>query len=45
MEMTKAIATLFRLFEVTRLREEATVVREGFFVKSTECWVSLKTRL
>ena len=44
MEIMKAMATLFRIFEVTRLREEATVLREGFFVKSAECWVALKKR-
>jgi len=44
MEMMKAMATLFRLFEVRRLRDDATVLREGFFVKSTECWVAIKHR-
>ena len=40
--MMKAMATLFHFFEVERLRDEGTALREGFFVKSAECWVALK---
>lgn len=44
MEVTKAMAALFRIFDVRRSRKEPTSLREGFFVKSAECWVSVQRR-
>lgn len=44
MEMLKALATIFKLFEVKRIQTNRTAVREGFFVKSMECKIELKER-
>lgn len=43
-EIMKTLATLFRLFEVTRARETPSDLREGFFNKIGECEVFLKSR-
>ncbi|KAH7082879.1 cytochrome P450 [Paraphoma chrysanthemicola] len=37
MQLLKALTVVFRLFHVRRARSEATVLREGFFQKATEC--------
>jgi benzoate 4-monooxygenase len=44
MEIVKALATLFRLFDVERTTRNPTVIREGFFNKAAECNVLLKRR-
>ncbi|KAJ5861995.1 cytochrome P450 [Penicillium solitum] len=44
MEMLKTLATVFKLFIVERTRTLGTEVREGFFVKNSECNVVVKPR-
>jgi benzoate 4-monooxygenase len=44
MEILKATAVLFRLFNVTRIKSSATVLREGFFNKSMECTAAIERR-
>ncbi|KAH7093418.1 cytochrome P450 [Paraphoma chrysanthemicola] len=44
MQLLKALAVVFRLFYVRRARSEATVLREGFFQKATECECFLTLR-
>jgi benzoate 4-monooxygenase len=44
MEILKAMATLFRLFRLTRMASESTVIREGFFNKAVECAVRVERR-
>lgn len=44
MEAVKALATLFRLFNLHRATETETEVREGFFNKASECVVELSPR-
>ncbi|KAJ5711025.1 cytochrome P450 [Penicillium malachiteum] len=44
MEMLKTLATIFRLYEVERMNELETEVREGFFVKNSECNVRIRPR-
>lgn len=42
--MLKTLATVFKLFIVERTRTLGTEVREGFFVKNSECNVVVKPR-
>lgn len=44
MEMTKTLATILRLFKVERTTSVPSKVREGFFVKITECNVRITSR-
>lgn len=44
MEMLKALATFFRIYNVERASSSATNVREGFFVKNDECNVRIIRR-
>ncbi|RDL36437.1 Uncharacterized protein BP5553_05789 [Venustampulla echinocandica] len=44
MEMSKTLATLFRLFTFKRLTTGPSETREGFFVKIAECHVSVGLR-
>lgn len=44
MEILKSMATLFRLFDVSRTKSEPTTLREGFFNKSTECATTIRRR-
>ncbi|KAJ6111186.1 hypothetical protein N7486_003421 [Penicillium sp. IBT 16267x] len=44
MEMLKALATLFKMFEVRRIVTSQTAIREGFFVKNIECKIRLQER-
>ena len=44
MEMTKTLATLFKLFSFERAINAPTILREGFFLKAEECKVILKLR-
>jgi hypothetical protein len=39
------MATLFRIVDVKRLRTKPTALREGFFVKSSECCVAVTKRI
>lgn len=42
--MVKTLATTFRVFNFRRPIDIATELREGFFVKSKECWVEIEKR-
>jgi benzoate 4-monooxygenase len=44
MEILKAMAVLFRLFNVTRIKSGPTILREGFFNKATECTATIERR-
>lgn len=44
MEILKSMATLFRIFDVTRTKSEPTVLREGFFNKAVECTTRIERR-
>ncbi|KAI1044935.1 hypothetical protein LB505_013922 [Fusarium chuoi] len=44
MEILKAVAVVFKLFNVRRINPEPTVVREGFFNKAVECEVEIHKR-
>lgn len=44
MEILKAVAVVFKLFDVRRINPEPTVVREGFFNKAVECEVEIHKR-
>lgn len=44
MEILKAMALLFKLFDVERLNDKPTMIREGFFNKAAECEVKLRKR-
>ncbi|KAF2801275.1 cytochrome P450, partial [Mytilinidion resinicola] len=44
MEMTKTLATIFRLFRFERTISQPSESREGFFVKIMECNVSVSLR-
>ncbi|QGI76992.1 hypothetical protein CEK25_001898 [Fusarium fujikuroi] len=44
MEILKAVAVVFKLFDVRRINLEPTVVREGFFNKAVECEVEIHKR-
>lgn len=44
MEMLKTLATIFRLFKFERSISGPTEMREGFFVKVTECNVMVSPR-
>jgi benzoate 4-monooxygenase len=44
MEILKSMATLFRLFYVTRANPDPTVLREGFFNKAVECTTVIEHR-
>jgi hypothetical protein len=44
MEMVKMLGTVFKEFNVTRAKTSPTELREGFFVKATECLVTLELR-
>jgi len=41
-EVLKAMALLFKLYDVERSHGKPTVLREGFFNKATECEVVLR---
>ncbi|KAJ2897239.1 FAD linked oxidase domain containing protein [Zalerion maritima] len=43
-EVIKTLATLLRTFEFKRLSDKPTELREGFFVKVTECMVKVSRR-
>ena len=42
--MNKTLATVFRLFDLERTTDKPSQTREGFFLKITECEVSMKRR-
>jgi hypothetical protein len=42
--MFKTLAALFKLFHVERVPVGDTQLREGFFVKTKECHISLSRR-
>lgn len=44
MEVLKAVAILFKLFDVERVNKKPTVIREGFFNKASECECIIKLR-
>ncbi|KAJ5299697.1 cytochrome P450 [Penicillium atrosanguineum] len=44
MEILKTLATLFKLFDIQRACPVETQVREGFFVKNSECQVRITRR-
>ncbi|KAL2784284.1 cytochrome P450 [Aspergillus keveii] len=44
MEMFKTLAALFKLFHIERVPLGDTQLREGFFVKTKECHVTLRRR-
>lgn len=44
MEMSKALATLFRLFKFERTISKESEEREGFILKITECEVKISLR-
>ncbi|EUC43620.1 hypothetical protein COCMIDRAFT_100407 [Bipolaris oryzae ATCC 44560] len=44
MEILKAVAVSFRLFEVKRVNKTPTVIREGFFNKASECECVIRLR-
>ncbi|KAI6081540.1 cytochrome P450 [Hypoxylon rubiginosum] len=44
MELSKAVAMLFKEFDVVRASEAETVLQEGFFMKGSECNVILIKR-
>jgi hypothetical protein len=44
MEILKAVAIVFKLFDVERMNKEPTVISEGFFNKASECKVSIRRR-
>jgi benzoate 4-monooxygenase len=44
MEMSKALATLFRLFKFERTISTESEEREGFILKITECEVKISLR-
>ncbi|EXL71481.1 hypothetical protein FOPG_12784 [Fusarium oxysporum f. sp. conglutinans race 2 54008] len=44
MEILKAVAVVFKLFDVKRMNPKPTVVREGFFNKAVECEVEIRKR-
>jgi hypothetical protein len=44
MEILKAMVLLFKLFDVERLNDKPTVIREGFFNKAAECEVKVRRR-
>jgi benzoate 4-monooxygenase len=44
MEMSKALATLFRLFKFERTLSKESEEREGFILKITECEVKISLR-
>ena len=44
MELSKTLATLFRLFKFERAISKASETREGFIVKITECKVKISLR-
>ncbi|KAH8586543.1 benzoate-para-hydroxylase [Bisporella sp. PMI_857] len=44
MEMSKTLATIFRLFKFERSTSELSETREGFFVKIAECSVRISLR-
>ncbi|CEL01791.1 hypothetical protein ASPCAL01369 [Aspergillus calidoustus] len=44
MEMFKTLAALFKLFHIERVPVGDTQLREGFFVKTKECHISLSRR-
>jgi len=44
MEILKTMVVVIKLFQLKRVGEEETVVREGFFTKATECKVTITRR-
>lgn len=44
MEMSKTLATIFRLYRFERTTNKPSETREGFFVKVTECTVRIARR-
>ncbi|KAK2690182.1 hypothetical protein QWA68_010903 [Fusarium oxysporum] len=44
MEILKAVAIVFKLFDVKRMNPKPTVIREGFFNKAVECEVEIHKR-
>lgn len=44
MELLKALAIVFKLFNVRRVAGRTTVIREGFFNKAVECECTLSLR-
>lgn len=44
MEIFKTLAALFRLLDVQRVPVGDTQLREGFFVKTNECHITLSRR-
>ncbi|KAI1505314.1 cytochrome P450 [Biscogniauxia marginata] len=44
MEILKAMVIIFKLFDIERVADEPTVIREGFFNKATECKVLIRRR-
>lgn len=43
--MLKTLGTLFKLFSIERATTLDTEVREGFFVKNSECKVKITRRV
>ena len=39
MEILKTLVVVLKIFQLKRVGEEQTVVREGFFTKAAECRV------
>ena len=44
MEILKTLVVVLKLFQLKRVGEEDTVVREGFFTKTAECKVTITGR-
>jgi hypothetical protein len=43
--MLKTLGTIFKLFSIERATTLDTEVREGFFMKNSECRVKIKKRV
>lgn len=44
MEILKAVVLVFKHFEVERLNDNPTTIKEGFFNKASECEVRIRKR-
>ena len=44
METLKALVVVLKLFQLKRVGEKETVVREGFFTKAAKCKVTITRR-
>lgn len=44
MEILKAVAVLFKLFDTERVNKKPTIIREGFFNKTSECECVIRLR-